>query len=81
MFSFDSFAFPEEILQQESKVFMGSLDVDSLFINIHLEETINICMNLLCNNEDVIEGLNQSEFKILLSLGTQESYFIFNDVP
>ena len=59
---------------------MGSLDVDSLFTNIPLEETINICTNLLYNNEDIIEGINKSEFKNLLSLATQESYFIFNDV-
>ena len=55
---------------------MGSLDVESLFTNIPLEETINICTNLLYN----IEGINKSEFKNLLSLATQESYFIFNDV-
>ena len=59
---------------------MGSLDVDSLFTNIPLEETINICTNLLYNNEDVIQGINKSEFKNLMSLATQESYFIFNDV-
>ena len=59
---------------------MGSLDVDSFFTNIPLEETINICTNLLYNNEDVIEGINKSEFKNLLSLANQESYFIFNDV-
>ena len=41
---------------------MGSLDVDSLFTNILLEETINICSNLLYDNEDVIEGINKSEF-------------------
>ena len=75
----DSFAFAEEIVHQDSKLFMGSLDVDSLFTNIPLEETINICTNLLYNN-DVIEGINKSEFKNLLSLATQESYFIFNDV-
>ena len=59
---------------------MGSLDVDSVFTNIPLEETINICTNLLYNNEDVIEGINKSEFKNLLSLATQSSHFIFNDV-
>ena len=36
----DSFAFDEEIVHQNSKLFMGSLDVDSLFTNIPLEETI-----------------------------------------
>ena len=59
---------------------MGSFDVDSLFTNIPLEETINICTNLLYNDEDVIEGISKSEFKNLLSLANQESYFIFNDV-
>ena len=59
---------------------MGSLDVDSLFTNIPLEETINICSNWLYSNEDVIEGINKSDFKNLLSLATPESYFIFNVV-
>ena len=68
----DRFAFAEEIVQQDSKLFMGSLDVDSLFTNIPLEEIINICTSLLYNKK--------CEFKNLLSLATQESYFIFNDV-
>ena len=68
----DRFAFAEEIVQQDSKFFMGSLDVDSLFTNMPLEETINICTNLLYNKK--------CEFKNLLSPATQESYFIFNDV-
>ena len=75
----DSFAFAEEIVHQDSKLFMGSLDVDSLFTNIPLEETINICTNLLYKNEDVIEGINKSEKKLLL-LATQESYLVFKDV-
>ena len=55
---------------------MGSLDIGSLFTNIPPEETVNICTNLLYNNEDVIEGMNKN----LLSLSTQESSVIFNDV-
>ena len=43
----DSFAFSEEILYQDGKLFTGSLDVDSLFTNIPLKETINICTNFL----------------------------------
>ena len=35
---------------------------------------------MLYNNEDIIESINKSEFKNLLSMTTQESYFIFNDV-
>ena len=47
---------------------------------LSLEETINICTNLIYDNVDVIEGINKFEFKNLLSLATQESYFLFNDV-
>ena len=39
----DSFHFVEEIFDQQYDKFMGSLDVDSLFTNIPLEETIEIC--------------------------------------
>ena len=56
---------------------MGSLDVDS---NIPLEETINICTELIYDQNDSIEGLNKSEFKELLSLATKESYLIFNEI-
>ena len=33
----------------------------------------------ICNNVDVIEGINKSEFENL-SLATQESYFKFNNI-
>ena len=56
---------------------MGSLDVDS---NIPLEETINICTELIYDQNDSIEGLNKSEFKELLSLATKEWYFFFNEI-
>ena len=42
----DSFAFAEEILHHDGKLFIGSLDFDSLFTN----------------NVDVIEGINKSNF-------------------
>ena len=37
----DYFTFAEEVVHQDSTFFMGSLDVDTLFTNIPLEETIN----------------------------------------
>ena len=75
----DSFAFAEEIVHQDGNLFMGSLDVTYSSL-ITLKETINICTNLLYKNVDVIEGINKSEFQNLLSLATQESYFMFNDI-
>ena len=36
----DSFNFADEILTQNSDLYMASLDVDALFTNISLDETI-----------------------------------------
>ena len=57
---------------------MGSLDVDSLFTNFPLDETIDICINHLFENTDTVEGFKKSELKQLLCLATKEPYFIFN---
>ena len=76
----DSLAFAEEIVHQDGKLFMGILDVDSLFTKIPLKETINICTDLLYKNADVTGGIKKSEFENLLYLVTQESYFMFNDI-
>ena len=43
----DSFHFAEEIYKQDPNLYMASLDVDSLFTNIPLDETIDICINSL----------------------------------
>ena len=74
----DTFSLAKEIFEQDCSFYMGSLDVDSLFSNIALEETINICTESIYDQNDSVEGLNKSEFKELLSLATKESYFIFN---
>ena len=56
----DSFQFAEEICEQNLKIYMGSLDVDSLFTNIPLNETIDICVNQLFGNTDTAEGFTKS---------------------
>ena len=58
---------------------MGNLDVDSLFTNITLEETIEICTSKLFKESESIEGLSKTEFKELLSLATLDSHFIFDE--
>ena len=74
----DSFQFAEEICEQDPTLSMGSLDVDSFFTNIPLDETIDICINQLFDNTDTVEGFTKSELKQLLCLTTEESYFVFN---
>ena len=43
----DMFEFSRDILHQNPNLFMASLDVDSIFTNIPLEETINIIIEKL----------------------------------
>ena len=74
-----SFLFAEEIVDQQHDLFMGSLYVDSLFINIPSVETIEICTNELFKESETIKGLRKTEFKGLLSLATKESHFIFDE--
>ena len=74
----DSFAFAAEIQTQQTSNYMASLDVDSLFTNIPLSETINICCNVLFRGKPLVDGLTQSEFRQLLTLATTESLILFN---
>ena len=54
----DSFLFAKEIVEQGSSFYMCSLDVDSLFTNVTLEKTINICTESIYNQNDSVEGLH-----------------------
>ena len=62
----DSFHFAADICEQDPSLFMGSLDADSLFTNIPLDETIDICINQLFENTDTVEGFTKSKLKQLL---------------
>ena len=73
----DLFYFADEIVDQQNDLFMG-LDVDSLFTNISLEETIEICITELFKESETVEGLSKTEFKRILSLATKDSHFIFD---
>ena len=69
----DSFHFAEDICEQDPSLSMGSLDVDSLFTNIPLDETIDICINQLFENTDTVEAFTKSELKQLLCLARKET--------
>ena len=55
---------------------MGSLDVDSLFANIPLDENIVICVNQLFKNIDTAAGFPKSELKQLLCLATANTLML-----
>ena len=46
----DSFSFAEELSNYDSNLVMASFDVESLFTNIPLQETIELCVDLLFNS-------------------------------
>ena len=74
----DSFEFCNDIRIQNQTKFMASFDIDSLFTNIPLDETITICCNKLFESQNLVEGLSKSQFRSLLELATKESFILFN---
>ena len=76
----DSFSFCKEIKNQDSSLFMTSFDIQSLFTDIPLDETINICVDRAFQNKRKVKGLLKRHFKQLLTLAVKSSCFVFNDI-
>ena len=74
----DTFHFVSMIDNKDHSLFMASLDVDSLFTNIPLDETIEILTNKIYAGVDSVKGLSRSDFKRLLTVSTQGAVFYFN---
>ena len=62
----DSFSFAKEMTKYDTSLFMVSLDVESLFTNIPIKETINNCVSDLCNKNLYNGKLNKSDLPKLL---------------
>ena len=74
----DSFSFAKDITTYDSSLYMASLDVESLFTNIPLNETINNCVSDL-HNKNLYNGkLSKRDLFKLLETATSESSFIFD---
>ena len=58
---------------------MALFDIHSLFINIPLDETIDICLELLFNKKRKVKGMLK-HLKELLTPAVKSSTFMFNDV-
>ena len=61
-----------------SEYFMTSLDAESLFTNIPLEETIKICCNSLYNNQELLTNIKKNQFEKLLKAAISGNYFLFD---
>ena len=74
----NSFKFAKEVIEQDSGLYMASLDVESLFTNIPLEETINISCDSLFSNEAKINNFNRNDFEKLFRMALQNNFFNFD---
>ena len=75
----NSFDFAEEVVNCDHNLFIANLDVESLFTNIPLEETIKNCINDLLSNNFYSGKLSRKDLYDLLKIATPESSFIFDN--
>ena len=74
----DTFEFSSDILNQNPNLFRASLDVDSLFTIVPLDETINIIIVILFSQSETVYNFNKNQLKCLLALATKEFCFLFD---
>ena len=74
----DSFEFAKDRTNQNSKCFIASLDVESLFNDIHLDETIKFCNDELFKSKMTVSGLNKKKIFEMLFVNFKRSCLITN---
>ena len=75
-----SFSFADEVSSFCSDHLMVSLDVESWFTNIPVNEVIDICIDDLFCDVNTIHNLDRNDMRTLLTLGAYELFFIFDQV-
>ena len=76
----DSFSFADEVSSFFPDHFMASIDVESLFTNLPLDEVIDICIDDWFCYFNTIHNLNRNNMREFLTLAAYESFFIFDQV-
>ena len=59
---------------------MVSIDIESLFTNIPLEQTIEICCNSLYKNQKLWSNISKNQFKKLLRAALSNSYLLLDGI-
>ena len=76
----DSFSFVSEIttFSTDEELVMASFDVSSLFTNIPLDETIDLCTDLIFDENDKLQyrdcSLDRTQFRKLLGFVVKENH-------
>ena len=75
----DSFTFAEEIRKvRHPSLFMISFDIESLFTNISLAETINLALDAIFKSNLNLK-ISKKDLKTLFELATKGTHFSFDD--
>ena len=74
----DSFTFAEELKSFDSKLVMASFDIESLFTNMPLQETIDLCVENLFQDRTHVDNLLKDSFRELLPRTMSESLILFD---
>ena len=74
----DTFHFVSMLDGKNHRLIMASLDVDSLFTNIPLDETIEIVTKKVFAKKNKVNGLSRTDFRRLLALSTKGTAFLFD---
>ena len=71
----DSFEFAKNVRNQNPDLFMASFDIDSLFTNVPIDETIDISINRLFGRKKKYNGFSRKQFKKLLGFAVKNSFY------
>ena len=74
----DSFIFAEEPQSFDSKLVIASFDIESLFTNISLQETTDLCIENLFKDKTHVDNLSKDFFRELLTRTMSESLILFD---
>ena len=64
----DLFSFCEHLKHFNTNLILASFDVESLFTNILLQETIDLCVQKLLKDKNYIDGLSKDTFREMLTV-------------
>ena len=71
----DSFSFCEELKHFNTNLIMAGFDVESLFTNIPLQETIDLCVQKLFEDKNFIDGLSKDSFREMSFILFDNEYY------
>ena len=65
-------------MDDANSLYMASFDVENLFTNVPLRETVDICVSQLFRHCEFVCGISKKLFTTLLNHAVLNSFFIFD---